>query len=142
MRCDRCHTGGAAPAVTCAGCHIVQAQFLAGTLSALASFEIPADPMAGSVECRDCHDLSRPANVETINEACMECHDDEAERFEGMLQSWKLQVERLLKEARDQVDGSGTPAIEALLEAGPLHNIEAARQVLSGLAGKGEQREH
>ncbi len=141
IRCDRCHTGGMAPAATCAGCHIVQAQFLAGTLPALASFEIPADPMAGSVECQDCHDLSRPANVETINEACMGCHDDETERFEGMLQSWKREVERLLKQAQVQADESGRPAIKALLEAGPLHNVEAVRQVLADLAGKDEQRE-
>ena len=140
MRCDRCHTGGIAPASTCAGCHTAQAEFLAGTLPSLAAFEIPADPMADSVECQDCHDLSRPADIATIDEACMDCHDDE-ERFEGMLQSWRLQVDRLLKEVQDQVDESGRPAIEALLGAGPLHNIEAARQVLSSLAGKGEQRE-
>ena len=88
--------------------------------------------------------MSRPANVETIHEACMGCHDNEAERFESMLQSWKLEVERLLKEAQVQLDESGKPAIEALLGAGPLHNIEAARQVLSslsGLAGKSERRE-
>ena len=141
MRCDRCHTGGVAPASTCAGCHTAQAQFLAGTLPALASFEIPADPMVDSVECQDCHDLSRPANVATINEACMDCHDDEEERFDVMLQSWNMEVEQLLKEAQDQVGESGKPAIEALLEAGPLHNIEAARQVLSSFSGKGKRRE-
>jgi hypothetical protein len=140
IRCDRCHTGGTAPAATCAGCHVGPAQFLAGTLPALASFAIAADSMAGSVECQDCHDLSRPTNVETINEACMDCHDDEAERFEGLLQSWKGEVERLLAEAGVQADASGRRAIDALLEAGPLHNIEAARQVLSEVAGKGEQR--
>jgi len=139
MRCDRCHTGGIGPAPTCVGCHTAEAQFLAGTLAALASFEIPTDPMSGSVECQDCHDLSRPTDIETINEACLDCHEDEEQRFEGLLPSWKSEVDHLLKQAQDQADQSGGPVIEAVLGAGPLHNIAATRQVLSGLLGQAER---
>ena len=114
---------------------------MAGTLSALASFNIAADPMADSVGCQDCHDLSRPRDIQTINEACMDCHDEEEERFEGMLQSWKLEVDRLLKEAEARADSSAKAVIKVLLEAGPLHNVEAARRVLSPLAGDGKERE-
>lgn len=58
-----------------------------------------------------------------------------------MIQSWKLGVDRLLKEVQAQADNSAKTVIEALLGAGPLHNVEAARRVLSPLAGQGEERE-
>ncbi|MFH0982759.1 MAG: NapC/NirT family cytochrome c, partial [Planctomycetota bacterium] len=49
VRCDRCHTGGAAPEPTCAGCHATIAAFRGGTLADFAAFKIPAEPMADSV---------------------------------------------------------------------------------------------
>ena len=94
--------------------------------------------MAETVECEDCHDLSEPTDVETINAACMDCHDDEEERFEGMLGSWQEELDRLLTEAADGADAEARRQIELLREAGPLHNMEATRKILRKIAGHAE----
>jgi hypothetical protein len=138
MRCNDCHTGGIAPSSTCAGCHTTQAQYIAGTLPALASFDIAADSMAEMVDCEECHDLSSPKDIATINEACLDCHDDEEERFADMLPSWKAEVDGLLKKARARTDERSREALEALAGAGPLHNIEASRKILRDIIGEAE----
>lgn len=134
LRCDQCHTGGKAPLPTCAGCHTSQAEFRAGTLPAFEAYGIDAEPMALTVDCEGCHDLSRPTNIETIDEACMDCHDDEEKRFEGMAVSWKNEVEGLLKKAEDRAHGHQRELLRTLRQAGPVHNIEATRLIVGALA--------
>ncbi len=131
LRCDRCHTGGPAPASTCEGCHTKQSAFRAGTLEAFASFGIEPEPMDGMVDCEGCHDLSEPeaqARGEAIDAMCMECHDGD-EKYVGMLASWKEEADRLLSEAETRADEAGLAALRILREAGPLHNMEATRAI-------------
>ncbi len=136
MRCNRCHTGGVAPSSSCEGCHTVQHEFRAGTLSAFASFGIPRDPMLETVGCDGCHDLSEPTDIETIDAACMDCHEDEEERFEGMLASWSREVGQLLLDAEARTDDRGRQLLQTLRTAGPLHNIEATRILVRSLTSE------
>lgn len=133
LRCSRCHTGGVAPSPTCAGCHSAQTQFRDGTLAVFESFDIPADPMAGAVDCEGCHDLSQPTNIQSIDVMCMECHEDEEDRFEGMLAVWKQEVDLLILDAGSKTDEQGRRLLQALRHAGPLHNIEATRLITRSL---------
>ncbi|MFQ5806387.1 MAG: hypothetical protein ACE5I3_08050, partial [Phycisphaerae bacterium] len=134
LRCNVCHAGGIAPVPTCTGCHVEQMEFRAGTSTAFEAFNIPADPMAEAVDCEACHDLSEPTSLEVIDTMCLECHEDEEERFEGMLASWQAEVDRVLAEAEGRVDAEGERLLAALRAAGPLHNIEATRKILAALS--------
>ncbi len=136
LRCDKCHTGGPTPLSTCAGCHVEQTAFRAGTTAAFEPFGIEADAMAESVDCEACHDLSLPTEVETIDAACMDCHEDEEDRFEGMLASWKKEVHQMLLQAEEGADSSLREVLDTLRRAGPLHNIEAARLILRSLGSE------
>ena len=136
LRCDQCHDGGRSPVATCNGCHIEQAGFRAGTAPSFSTFGIAPDAMADVVDCEGCHDLSAPTSIDSIDAACMDCHEDEEERFEGMLTSWKEEVERLLAGAERRVTYDGDREIlEALRRAGPLHNLNATR-IIAGSLGK------
>ena len=135
LRCDQCHTGGVAPSTTCEGCHTTQAAFRDATLDVFERFGIEADSMAASVDCESCHDLDQPTTVDAIDEMCMECHDDEEERFDGMLASWKAEAERLMSGIEAEVDSATLDALRVLREAGPLHNIEATRVIVRKLKG-------
>jgi len=134
LRCDRCHTGGIAPGATCAGCHVDQAAFRAGTLEALAPFDVPAEPMADSVDCESCHDLAAPVTAKAIDAQCVECHDEE---YQGLVVSWAAEAERLLSEAEGSAGPEGLVVLRRLREAGPLHNMEATRRVAAGLKEEG-----
>lgn len=134
IRCNQCHTGGPAPAATCAGCHTSVAEFRAGTLPELKPFGLGPEPMVNSVECKDCHDLSKPRTVEVMNEKCMDCHSDAEERFQGMLASWKAEVDTLLQAASKSTDPSVQHLLGVLRQSGPLHHIEATRKMLGGVA--------
>ncbi len=133
LRCDRCHTGGVAPQTTCAGCHTAQAGFRAGTLVGFDSLNIPAEPMVDDVECADCHDLTQQTDHEAIDRLCLDCHEDEEERFTGMLASWKQEVEQLLSRAESTTDAEGKRVLRAVRQAGPLHNVEATRIIVRTL---------
>jgi hypothetical protein len=136
LLCHQCHTGGPAPVADCAGCHHDQQEFRAGTLAAFAELSIPPEPMADAVECESCHDLSEPTGVEAIDAMCMDCHDDEEDRFTGMLASWKQEVDALLAEAEAQADARGRELLDQLRRVGPLHNIEATRIVVAAVTGR------
>lgn len=136
LRCDRCHTGGVAPATTCEGCHTPQQQFRAGTLASLSAFGIAAEPMMGTVDCEGCHDLTEPTNIETIDALCRDCHEDDEARFVGMLASWKREADRLLADAEAKTDDEGRKILQAIKNAGPLHNMDATRSVVQSLIGK------
>jgi hypothetical protein len=137
LRCDACHTGGPAPKATCGGCHVEVAEFRAGRSGALSGFGLQPDSMAEAVDCDGCHDLSKPADVTSINERCMDCHSDDEERFDGMLAGWKAEIEELLRQAGQLLDPSARETVAALHKAGPLHNTEASRAVLRGLLSRG-----
>ncbi len=135
LRCTQCHSGGMSPPSSCAGCHATQAEFRAGTSAVFRPFAISPDPMAGAVDCEGCHDLSIATSLEAIDGTCMECHDDEEERFEGMLASWKREVDRLLVNAENRVHTESEQAVlEALRSAIPLHNIAATRIIVAALS--------
>ena len=134
LRCDSCHTGGVAPVPDCAGCHTEQVAFRAGTSAEFAAFEIEADAMDEILECESCHDLSEPTDIEAIDTMCMGCHDDD-ESIEGLLAAWSEEVEGMLDGAERRVDTEGARVLEALRAAGPLHNIEATRKIMSALTG-------
>ena len=133
LRCDRCHFGGIAPPASCTGCHTEQVDFRRGTLAALQDFDYPPDPMAGTVQCQACHDLSAPTDLDTMNETCLECHDDEEDRFDGLVSQWKQEIELLLRNAEAGADDRVARIIAALRAAGPLHNYAGAQQILRAL---------
>lgn len=134
MRCDKCHTGGPVPPSTCEGCHTEVADFRAGTTPGFKALGIGADPMASSVECKDCHDLSKPRTVEAMNEKCLDCHSDDEERFQPMLAGWKAEADALMKAASESPDSNTQQILGTLRKSGPLHNMEATRKLLSGFA--------
>jgi hypothetical protein len=134
MRCDKCHTGGVEPQPTCAGCHSDVAGFRAGTLAALQPFGISPEPMAELVDCKDCHDLSRPHTLQAIDAHCMDCHSDDEEQFAGMLASWKSELDPLLQSAAASSVGQAQDVLKRLRRAGPLHNPGAARKLLEALS--------
>ncbi len=125
-----------APSPTCEGCHTVQDQFRAGALPAFSSMGISADSMYESVSCDVCHDLSEPTDIETIDAVCLDCHEDEEERFEGMLASWSREVDQMLRDAEVHTDERGRQLLQTLRAAGPLHNIEATRILVRSLASE------
>ncbi|MGB2987687.1 MAG: cytochrome c3 family protein [Phycisphaerae bacterium] len=135
LRCDQCHSGGVAPQRTCAGCHTEQASFRAGNLVGFESLDIPAEPMADGVDCQDCHDLSQPTDVEAIDALCLDCHEDEEERFTGMLASWEREVKQLLSSAERTADAERKRVLRAVRRAGPLHNVEATRVIVGAPGG-------
>ena len=139
LRCDQCHTGGNGPLPTCNGCHTTQAQFRAGSLPEFARFEVTAEPMAEVVDCEACHDISQPVSIENLDSSCMECHDDEPERFDGMLETWKREMVDLLRRAEGQLDRSGLDVLARLKTAGPLHNIAASRRIIAELLDQPEK---
>jgi hypothetical protein len=132
LRCDLCHTGGPSPSPTCAGCHTTQADFRLGKLAGLDELELPVDPMAESLECTDCHDLSRPLSLDAVNETCVDCHDEE---YAPMLSGWQEEIDRLLDEAGVSTDAERERVLRELRQAGPLHNFEASRLILRRIAG-------
>lgn len=138
LRCDQCHTGGNLPRPTCAACHIETTEFMGGTHAAFESFGIAADPMADSVDCESCHDLEEPMSKAVMNSACLDCHDDEEDRFDGMLANWSQEVGNLLDDASSVADEAGLALVSKLRKAGPLHNIAATRKILKAIAAQAE----
>lgn len=134
LRCDQCHSGGITPPNTCNGCHAPINPFRNGKLAGFESLELPADSMVDLVDCEGCHDMSEPQELASIDEMCMMCHDDEEEKYTGMLEGWKREVDSLMLEAsRRATSVRDRELIQALQSAGPLHNIEATRAITKSL---------
>ena len=133
LRCNKCHSGGTTPTPTCTGCHADQTALRGGVLAPFASYELPPDPMFDAVDCESCHDLSESTSLEAVNAMCMDCHDDDEERFGGMLTGWKQEADRLIAEAEPNLDVQGREHLERLRKAGPLHNMEATRIIIRRL---------
>lgn len=136
LGCSTCHSGGISPVPRCEGCHTEIAQFRAGKTEAFKAFNIAADPMVEKVGCEDCHDLDEPTDIETIDTMCMDCHEDEEERFEGMLASWKTENDDAMTKAILSADGQSVMHVDTLRRVGPFHNFEAARKILRGEKGE------
>jgi hypothetical protein len=138
LRCDECHGGGSSPDPTCAGCHALEADFRRGVLAGIGDLKLPAEPMADSVDCTDCHDLSKPRTLAAIDALCMDCHDDDPERYQGLLASWKKEVDgNLAHISGSDLSPNQRAMLKQLREAGPLHNMEATRQVIKSMTGPG-----
>lgn len=57
---------------------------------------------------------------------CMDCHDDEEERFEGMPASWKKEMNETIATARQHVGDEGLVVLDKLRKPGVYHNFEAS----------------
>jgi len=160
LRCDQCHTGGAIPANTCTGCHHEVQGVLDGTAPSLARFDVQPDPMAEFVTCDACHDLSEPLSRARINEHCIECHDDDAEKYGAMVTQWaqslstaharaEAAVAKLAATVESRDDSAAREARQWLAEnsavlylmkkANGAHNPAAAGTVLDAIAGEAEE---
>ncbi len=64
---------------------------------------------------------------------CIECHQDEEERFEGMPASWKKEMDETIATPRQHVDDEGLAVLDKLRKSGVYHNIEASRAILRGI---------
>lgn len=149
LRCNKCHTGGLSPPASCEGCHTLQSAFRRGQLEGLTgsdvyeglrTLDLPADPMADMVDCESCHDLTQPMSLEVINKACLDCHDDEAEKYRGMLATWKDETDRLLLAAEAQADPKGRRLLKIIRQAGPLHNVEATKALVRTIQSAAAER--
>ena len=136
LRCSLCHDGGIAPAADCAECHTTQSEFLAGTTEAFERFEIEEDLMNGIADCADCHVLSQPTEAAAIDATCLDCHAEDEEGFPGMAQAWAEEVAALLDKAERVATPEQEEILRILREAGPLHNMEATRRVLTAIAAE------
>ncbi len=135
LRCNDCHTGGSSPEPSCTGCHTDAAEFRAGTLASFERFDIESEPMADYVDCESCHDLSEPLHA--VNTMCVDCHEDDGERFSGMLGSWKREVAGLFRVAETRADDEARRHLATLRRAGPFHNMEATRRILQAVITPG-----
>ncbi len=150
--CHQCHTGGEAPQATCEGCHSKTQQLRSATLVPLSRYNISPSPMNGTVDCLGCHDLSQPRSMQAIDVTCRDCHDDEPEKYDGLLARWSEVVTGKRNQAREQTrrlqdELAGRPpddkvaaeartvlqhseqVLELLDDANPLHNFEASCSV-------------
>ncbi len=162
LRCDQCHTGGKPLVPTCQGCHEAQDGLYTASSELLDRFEIGPNPMTGSVDCEGCHELAEPVTLENMDAMCMDCHDDEEERYEGMLAGWSNSVTAAEKKAQAAVDKlaaalaayEGEEAQEArqwldqnqaildmLKKANPLHNTEGSIRIYEVIAPEAAQQE-
>jgi hypothetical protein len=163
LNCHLCHTGGVAPVASCGGCHDKQQGLYGATASVLADFNVEANSMSGSVDCESCHDLSEPHSLEAVDIQCMDCHEDEEEKYEGMLARWSDAVGKKRARADSElqnlmtwinqhhaegIDDEATllwthrslDTLQFLSEAGPLHNPDAALRIYEALAGGAAER--
>ena len=164
LRCDQCHSGGIAPEVTCQGCHKLQQGLYGATMDALVRFDVKPSPMFGVVDCEGCHDLSQPLSIENMDAMCMDCHDDDDERYEGMLAGWMENLAKARSEAvqalnqfeqtlndddrLEQPDelrnrlAQSRSTLRLLGEAGPHHNPDAALKIYSIISQQAKQSVH
>lgn len=162
LRCDRCHTGGVAPAKTCDGCHTAQHGFYAASDAAWSRYDLQPSPMFGIVDCEGCHDPSQPLSIQSIDATCIDCHEDEEEKYEGMLVSWMDGLAKARDIAAESIDAvarraeapsPGVPpedlqawihqsreAMESLAEAGPHHNPDAALEIYRRIIQQAAER--
>ena len=163
LKCHQCHTGGISPVASCEGCHVKAQGLYGATAALLRRFEIEKDPMFGTVDCESCHDLAEPHSLEAVDMLCMDCHDDEEEKYGGMLALRSDEVTQRRLKAQAAVDelvgwvnehrGEGVVdeaavdgaeqmrrTMQFMAEAGPLHNPAAALSIYESLAREAAER--
>jgi hypothetical protein len=134
LGCANCHSGGAPPEPTCEGCHAEVAAFRAGATPAFKELGITGEPMNDVVGCQDCHDVSARVELDTVNAACLNCH--EADQYGGILKRWKSEIATKLDAVKAR-DPRTRELLDALQRAGALHNVDAARKILDRLTASG-----
>jgi hypothetical protein len=127
--CNECHHGSGEGKVTCQDCHENVAKIFQGK----AGRGVPPMPSvkAEGMECINCHGEVSEGNDTTfkgIQSACGECHEEEKNKYEQMVVTWKEEAETFLaslNKHRDQV-------LEAFHKAEILNqNIILARNQLT-----------
>ena len=118
---------------SCEGCHADTTAFRTATAPIFASFGIEPDSMADAVDCESCHDGAPRVELATMNDTCLDCHDDEEERFDGMVTTWHSEIEAAIANVEPKLGESDRPVLDALRRAGPAHNMEATRKILKAL---------
>lgn len=155
LRCDQCHTGGPTPPAGCAQCHQDIQRLYDGTAPALVDVPAAPNPMAGIVGCTDCHENDAPPTLAAIDALCLDCHDDEPEKYEGMLSRWDANLTAASAAARGALDELGGlltksrtagdadlrtwlaeqhAAIEQITRANALHNPDACTNAFAQIA--------
>ncbi len=86
LKCSSCHTGGRGPVPSCAGCHVTQALFRQGKSPTLPGLTGTPPTLMASLECENCHDLSKPQTTADLALQCETCHD---KGYSDMLKMWK-----------------------------------------------------
>ncbi len=86
LKCSSCHTGGRGPVPSCAGCHVTQALFRQGKSPTLPGLTGSPPTLMASLECENCHDLSKPQTTANLTAQCETCHD---KGYGDMLKMWK-----------------------------------------------------
>ncbi len=115
-------------ATTCESCHQEAASIFRGTFEGQDSPDIMAD---AEIECADCH-VSGGAVLRPEASVCADCHDED---YVEMGAEWRDEVEALLLEVGDLLDGL-PPAQRSSPDA------ERIRRVHSGLARSGARGLH
>ena len=133
LNCSQCHSGGVSPSRSCDGCHADVTAFRQGTFAAFADLKLPAEPMADTVDCESCHDVSRPLTLASVDGYCLSCHEDEEEKYKGLLASWDKEIRELLEQADGHAVGEQRATLETLRRVGPLHHPEATKTIIQRL---------
>lgn len=145
LKCSQCHTGGPAPELTCTGCHTAQARFRKGNTPALPGLQDVAPSYMASVECEQCHDVSRHLTLDSLSARCASCHD---KTYGANIASWKQDMDAGRAKAAAAIadlekklaGGSPDEKTQALVvqmknalaqvdKAGPQHNLDLANAV-------------
>lgn len=160
--CSQCHTGGAAPDPSCAGCHTLAAGLARGDMPELERFGLGPGPLAGHA-CEACHDLTKPTQFDAIAGQCAGCHAPDAPDavdHARLLRDWndalraaEGQAATAVEAVRDRVQRSpAAPAdilewlqqsdalLERLRHAGGLHHAEGAIKAYNALSQEADER--
>jgi len=151
--CNECHHGDGEGKVTCQDCHENVAIIFQGK----EGHGVPPMPSvkAEGMECVNCHrevSEGKKTTLKGIQSACGECHDEDKEKYEKMVASWKEEAETFLADLnkhREQVLAAIHKAellkqnvilarnqltlaeqnMKIIGEENGLHNIEYARKL-------------
>lgn len=105
--CNDCHHGEGQGRVTCRDCHRNVSEIFRGA----AGHGVPPMPSvkAEGMECVNCHTEvteGKSTTLQGIQSACGQCHEEEKEKYEQMVVTWREEAETFLtslNQHRDQV---------------------------------------
>jgi hypothetical protein len=142
--------------IACAACHWRQDDLYRGDSHDLGLKDRPDVMAAAEVTCDGCHDVSKPFNLESVAARCAGCH---SAGYDEMLKQWTEELTQAQSELAVKLESAQAALEEArrvgrsaedearaieeiahraqvLQESGPLHNYDAATEILSTLARK------